>query len=395
MSEKNHKRIIIIAALLLLFLLVRSFLFSIAGFHKGDGAFLLRVRIAHDIDSFVVSSTGTAGIEYYDASGAAKTERLRGKTEVRCDAKGIKIGDEACPSDKIRLMPGSRDFLGVNGVLYRGELEVSKSGGDLDVLNIVELEDYLKGVLPKEVNHLWPFEAIKAQAVTSRSFAVYRALRNNKRGFDLTADTFSQVYGGKSAEKWRTNKAVDSTNGKVLTYAGKILPAYFHSCCGGHTENSSLAWGENTIVPLEGVSCRWCKWSPYYRWQARISTREIIKRLRSSGYEISRIDDIKAGAEDRSGRLSYVSIRSGDNWFDVEGTDFMNSMGTRVVRSTNFRVKRQPFSYRFIGYGWGHGVGLCQWGAFGQALRWKKSGDILQYYYPGTEIADLKELDIL
>ena len=103
----------------------------------------------------------------------------------------------------------------VNGTEYRGEADVVKTESGFDVINRVELEDYLKGVLPREMHHMWPSSALKAQAVASRSFAVYEAIRRKDKEYDLTADTFSQVYGGKGSEKWRATRAVEATKGEV------------------------------------------------------------------------------------------------------------------------------------------------------------------------------------
>jgi stage II sporulation protein D len=279
----------------------------------------------------------------------------------------------------------------VNDTEYRGEVDVVERESGFDVVNRVELEDYLKGVLPREMHHMWPSSSLKAQAVASRSFAVYEAIRRKDKEYDLTADTFSQVYGGKGSEKWRATRAVEATKGEVLEYDGKIFPAYFHSSCGGHTADASQIWGEG-LPPLKGVKCSWCRWSPHFRWMARIPTKTIAEKLKSKGYAVKHIDNIKAGKRDSSGRLKYVSVKSGNKWLEIKTGEFRSAVGKKSLRSAKFRIKKYPFFYLFSGHGWGHGVGMCQWGAFGLAMRWWNYKKIVAYYYPGTKIVSLGEI---
>jgi stage II sporulation protein D len=217
-------------------------------------------------------------------------------------------------------------------------------------------------------------------------------LRRKSRKYHLSADTYSQVYRGREAENWRTSRAVDDTRGMVLEYNGKVVPGYFSSCCGGHTQDASVVWGEESIPPLEGVRCGWCWMSPYYRWEVRVSAENILKGLREAGYEIDRIRDIRPLETDDSGRLVSLRVSSGDKEITVPVTDMRRAVGTNRMKSTAFSVRRYPRFFLFRGKGWGHGVGMCQWGAFGLALRWKKSGWILRYYYPGADIVDMAEI---
>jgi stage II sporulation protein D len=355
--------------------------------------FIVRVRVAHDAEVMTLASNGGCQIgEIETGNILAKDITVPNGTEISIVSGGIKFGDKIFFTDAIRVTPLRGADIKLNGTLYRGEMDVIRTGRGFDAVNRVELEDYLKGVLPKEMHHFWPFGALKAQAIASRSFAVYRAEQRKGKYYDLTADTFSQVYGGQSSEKWRTNRAVHATRGKVLEYDGKILPAYFHSCCGGRTENMAQVWGEE-LEPLKGVKCSWCRWSPYFRWQVRVPTKTIVEKLEGKGYQIKRIDDIREGVRDSSGRLEYVRIRSRNKWFEISTGHFRSAISKRVLKSSNFNVKKYPTFYLFSGYGWGHGVGMCQWGAFGLAIRWKNAEWILNHYYPGAKIADLHELE--
>ena len=393
-KKRTGKLILVFVFVITSFIAFQIILSTIRSFRAEKCSFIVRVRIAHDADKLLLKSKGPCDIE--DIESGRIFERnldLTGAVEATGQNEVVKFKDRMWMSGRVRIVPKKNSSITVKGISYHGAIDIIRTDDGLDVINRVELEDYLKGVLPREVNHLWPFEALKAQAIASRSYAVYQAQHRRNREYDLRSSTFSQVYGGRSAERLRTNKAVDETRGKVLAYAGKVLSAYFHSCCGGHTQNAANLWGES-LSPLEGVKCRWCGWSPYFRWQVRVSTKVIKKRLKDAGYDIPRIDDIKTGIRDRSGRLDYISVKSGGRWFDIKCKNFIRAIGPRVLRSANLRVKRYPFFYRFSGYGWGHGVGMCQWGAFGMAIRWKKADDILERYYPGSEIVDLRKITI-
>jgi len=313
---------------------------------------------------------------------------MRKGTEIVSAGAGMKAGNTVYNTGRIRVAPHGGKPVVLNGIRYRGQMDIIRTDKGLDAVNRVGLEDYLKGVLPKEVHHFWPFSALEAQAIASRSYAVHRIERSRNKDYDLTADTYSQVYGGKSCEKWRTTKAVESTKGKILEYGGKVLPGYFHSCCGGRTQDGSRMWG-GPPTPLKSVKCSWCRWSPHFRWQAKVLTDTLMWKLRKKGYDIERIDDIRAGRKDKSGRLEYVRVRTRNRWMEIPAADLRSAVGRRLVKSGNFRIKKYPTFYLFSGYGWGHGVGMCQWGAFGQSLRWRSAERILGHYYPGARITDL------
>jgi len=371
-------------------IIFRVFIFSARSFYYGKYSFPVRVKIVDDVNKLRVSSTSPCDItDLFDNSVLGSDYELK-SVEITGYRSGIKVGDIYCKNSKAKIDSGIRGAFKVNGVEYRGSLLLIRSKKGVDVINVVELEDYLKGVLPREVNRLWPFGALKAQAIASRSYAVNQALRRKSRDYDLRGDTFSQVYGGKSAERWRTSSCVENTRGKVLAYAGKVFPAFFHSCCGGHTQDARKVWGEG-LPPLEGVRCKWCKWSKHFRWKTRISPKDVAKKLKNAGYEFKRMHDIKAGTRDRSGRLDYVSVKADNRWFEIKGSEFISDIGGGALKSTNFRVRKNPFFYSFTGHGWGHGVGMCQWGAFWLGLRRWRAERILAYYYPDTEIVELKD----
>jgi len=367
----------------------RFFYIPFKSAHRGDRECIVRVRILKASKNPVIKAKKRCDI--YDVSSGrvlAKNMKIFDRVEIRSAHKKILIGNKKFNSRAIRVSPRANAALEVDGILYRGCMDIIKTGGAFSVINRVKIEDYLLGVLPREVNYLWPFEMMKTQAIASRSYAVYESMRRKKEDYDLTNDTFSQMYGGKSDEKWRTTRAVKATEGEVLEYKGKVFPAYYHSSCGGHTQNIANVWG-GELEPLRGVKCRWCRWTPYYRWQVKIPVEKLAKKLKEAGYPTLTVEMIKEGSRDETGRLEYVMVKSNSRWFEIEMEDFRSAVGRKSLKSANFRVKKYPFFYLFSGYGWGHGVGMCQWGAFGMSLRRYKCEKILEMYYPGTKIVKL------
>ncbi|MGB2961400.1 MAG: SpoIID/LytB domain-containing protein [Candidatus Omnitrophota bacterium] len=357
-----------------------------------EPSFIVRVRIMNNAGEVKVASDKKC--EILDARTGYVLENgvlFPGSVKILSAPDGIRAGGKIFKFDRLRISPGGKGDLVLNGTAYRGDIDIIRKEGGLDIINRAELEDYLKGVIPREVHPLWPYSALKAQAIASRSFAVYQALIRKNKDYDLTGDASSQVYGGKAGERWRTTRAVEATRGKILEYRGKAFPAYFHSCCGGHTENVSRLWDQK-IKPLKGVKCQWCRWSPRFRWTIRVPTRTILEKLREKGYDIKRVDNIKEGKRDPSGRLEYVDVKSGNKWLNIKTEHFRSALGKKNLMSANFSIKKYPFFYLFGGHGWGHGVGMCQWGAFGMSLRRWSAERILNYYYPGTRIVSLSEV---
>ncbi|MDD5488909.1 MAG: SpoIID/LytB domain-containing protein [Candidatus Omnitrophica bacterium] len=380
------KKISYILIGILLAISILKFFFVLPGRVGGERGVIVRVRIAHNADSAIIASNGPCKLVDV-VRGKILDDKLdiHDGVTARAPRRGIALEGHLYELDRIRIYPYRNKGIRVDNVVYRGNIEIIRNEERMDIINRVDIEDYLKGVVPREMNSFWPFAALKAQAIASRSFTVYETIRRKNREFDVTNDTFSQVYGGRSAERWRTSGAVDATRGQVLARDGVVFPAYFHSCCGGHTQDSSRVWGKRMAL-LEGVKCRWCRWSPHFRWQAKIPTATILEGLKARGYDVDRIDDIKIGPRDDSGRVVSIRIRSWNRWLEIGGDDLRSAVGRKYLKSLNMNIKKYPRFYLFSGYGWGHGVGMCQWGALKLAFdRWGAE-KILKFYYPNTEI---------
>jgi stage II sporulation protein D len=231
-------------------------------------------------------------------------------------------------------------------------------------------------------------EALKAQAVASRTYAMYQMQENKDNDYDVTSDIYSQVYGGKASERFRTSQAVDETDSQILTFEGKVFPAFFSATCAGHTEDASLLW-DTDLTPLKGVVCGFCRESPHYNWHYVFSLPEIEDKLAQSGRSIKGISQISILGRDNSGRITDLKITSAQEETKIAAKDFRNIIGPNIIRSTNFNVTVVDSDAVFEGLGWGHGAGLCQWGAYFMAKQGYKYEEILKFYYPQAEISSI------
>ncbi|MDD2689062.1 MAG: SpoIID/LytB domain-containing protein [Candidatus Omnitrophica bacterium] len=306
------------------------------------------------------------------------------KTTVTVYRDAISLGQKSFRKNKIFIKTREPDEIIINGRAFRGDVELIKSDNSLLVVNYIELEDYIKGVLYHEASHYWPQEVLKAQAIACRTYALYQMQENKRNDYDVTNDIYSQVYGGRTSERYRTNQMVDETRGLILKFKGKIFPAYYHATCAGHTEDASLLWNIN-IAPLKGVACDFCKDSPHFDWHLVLSLEEIKDKLAQAGYKVKAIKDIVILGHDTSGRITDLSIVS-DKELKLPAKDFRSIIGPNLIRSAKFQVNIADKDAVFMGTGWGHGVGLCQWGAYFMAKQGKNYKEILKYYYPGSNV---------
>ena len=270
---------------------------------------------------------------------------------------------------------------------YRGFLSVVKAKGGFTVINILSMEDYLKGVVPKESSASWHIECLKAQAVISRTYSYANLNKHDKEGFDMCSQTHCQVYGGAGAEVLSSNKAVIATKGEVIVYDGKTAQTVYHANCGGHTEDPKYVWNWTVDTPpyLKGVKCGYCGDTPHSNWESSVDEHFIMKRL--SSYRVGNIKSIKVVGTTPAGSAIDVEVLHSNGNLTFNAYKFRLAVDAWQVRSTTFEsIEKKGARFIFKGRGWGHKVGLCQWGAKGMADAGKKYKKILSYYYPGTEI---------
>lgn len=345
-------------------------------------------------------------------------------------------------SEKIRISPVLPDTLITYGQKdYRGTLEVSLNAeGTLSVINELELEDYLRGVLPSEVYPSWPADALKTAAVAARTYALRSMLSSShtKNGFDLCSTTHCQVYGGASKENKRTDAALADTAGLVLKYKGTLATTPYHSSSGGYTESASAAWGSSSkdypylasvFTPYEDY-----RNVPNGKWETIITPEELPTRI-AAAYANRLTDgiaDIQYTRAD-NGYIEHMTVTDGaGNTYSFNTSDRVRSFfGSSLVKSANFAIaeayvpseevtpvitvisadgiheKTVIDGYDYVtakgvettnglqkvlvfdGNGYGHGVGLSQFGARCMADAGFTYEEILQTYFPGTSLEPL------
>lgn len=305
---------------------------------------------------------------------------------------GWRAGDQEFTGNGLRVESDPPGLVRVNSRAYRGELVIRKERENgIRVINALDLEDYLRGVIREEISPQWPIGALKAQAVVARTYALRQILDNKDQSFDLRCTTESQMYGGQGREDPRCDLAVENTQGIILTYEGKPVTTFYHAACGGHTEDASYVWSYNHSS-LQGVPCSYCWYHPVYVWQISLKKEDIRRALARLGYPVKEIEAITPLTRTKTNRILRLEIRHDESRILMEGKKFRQAMGYELIRSTNFTVKKENGGFTFSGKGWGHGVGLCQWGAKGMADRAFSYEAILQHYYPGARLSRLGEV---
>ncbi len=322
------------------------------------------------------------------AAGPSRLEELGGGLiEVLPPDKEVTVTWEGRAGASFRLRP-DRSLFWMNRRLYRGNVEVWNTSGGLQVVNQVDLEDYVRGVMKVEADPEWPVEALKTQAVVARTYALYERLVSPAALYHLYATTLSQVYRGVNGEDPRTDRAVRETRGIVLAYRGRIIPAFYHAASGGRTEDAVEVW-EKKYPFIVGVEDPYSTIAPHHQWEATIPRTEIHQALERVGGRLGAILKIDVVRRTRSGRVSRMRIWDGAGFLEMDGKRFRELLGPDRIRSTRFTVYLDGPAILFVGQGWGHGVGLSQWGAKRMADLAYDYRAILKHYFPLAELVRL------
>lgn len=316
----------------------------------------------------------------------------------------LKIKEEVFDGEKFSLTPSETNkIIKVNGKKYRGKIQISSSGNSIDIINVLNLEDYVKGVLAKEMplgKNEENLEALKALAVCVRTYAIQK-MKDGKVYFDIYADTRDQVYGGVDAESSVSNRAVEQTEKLILKYNNNPAIIFYHSTCGGYTESSANVFTKDEIPYLTGIKDGDepnCKISPRFHWEETYCKELIINRLKNyslienqnylleniyviSRFSSGRVNELEIIVSNNSGQEKSVIIRGNEIRSILKNAD-----GKSILWSTMFDVSLKSNSVILKGKGFGHGVGLCQWGAIALSQTGSTYQEILNHFYPGTEI---------
>jgi stage II sporulation protein D len=305
---------------------------------------------------------------------------------LKDDHYGSEYKLQRSTGDKLVIISSDINMMNMRGEPYRGKIRLHKNAGrGIDVINVLNVEDYLYGVVPKEMPPQWHPEALKAQAIAARTYALYQKEKNKNRDYDIIASTTSQVYGGAGIETEKSNQAVDETRGKVLLYNGQLALTYFHANSGGMTEDAKSVWTAD-IPYLKSVQDDYSIKAPNYSWTLSLSTENIRKALNHKGLQIGSIKRVASVDVSSSGRVQKIKILHGGGEVVVKGTDFRNKIDPTLIKSTLFTITNGDDGILLEGKGYGHGVGMSQWGAYMMACEGYSYSDILKHYYCGTEI---------
>ena len=330
---------------------------------------------------------------------AAKEAVKKGKAPVgsKQNKNAVKNATAATPSQK--AVPAADAFrVRINGTVYRGSAEVLHKQNGLTIVNALGVEDYLRGVISIEMSAEWPDEALKAQTIAARTFALKNRNRHKAEGYDICATTHCQSYRGVAVERAPSDAAVADTRGLVLTYNGSLIDALFHTDSGGMTEDSEAVWGTKlpylrAVREPEVETQPWTITLPQATVSARLSSskgaeRKIgdIKKIELGGLHFNdRQADMTLGRT-RSGRVRTTIFIGRNGALSVTGNELRKLFG---LHSTMFTLKLEHDNVVFQGYGSGHGLGLSQFGAKRLADKGETAAQILKHYYTGVDIKKL------
>jgi len=299
---------------------------------------------------------------------------------------GFLIVDNLPAGQAVRLKADSEQNIKVNGLSYRGDVWVRAVDGQIFVVNSLDLEEYLYGVIPREISPSWPEQALKTQAVAARTYALYHMIKRKHEMYDVFSTTSSQVYGGKVSEHPSAISAVDKTKGEVLTCNGRLILALYHANSGGRTEQMGNVW-QGGFTYLKSVEDDFSIKRPGYSWDKKLDKTVIENCLKNYGLDISSIVNIVPVERAESGRIKKLEIIQDNKSFFLSGNSFRLMVNPAKIKSSNFEVKKEKEKFCFLGTGYGHGVGMSQWGVNSMAKKGYDYRQILKFYYPEAVIS--------
>lgn len=375
----------------------------------------VRVLVVENSDKLIMSAEESFAIEclkgksqeiYY--SSQPVTIKLNRMALSVANYQGDIISDRL---DEVNIIPrGTGNRVMVDKKTYRGILRVVPHGESIRVINVVYLEDYLRGVVPPELGRRNEdeLEAVKAQAVAARTYAMSHLKQYEGEPYDIKSSIMDQLYHGVNVEDKLVNRAIDATTGRVITYRDALIDAYYHSTCGGRTDDIADVWGRQQVGYLKSVEDNAaCSWSKYYTWRELFTEKQLRGRIeqylasdRGRDLRIDPITDLTISKRTAGGRILTLAIhtKSGVYRFHKDRIRWVigrtsnpdlilpsDRFGIDIERDAQGNVARIIFS----GQGYGHGVGMCQCGAIGHARNGWDYDSILKLYYTSVELKKL------
>lgn len=352
---------------------------------------LLRVGIAVNKPQVRLGSSAPARL--LDAQGQPLAE-VPAMQPLQASRIGSAVSLAGQQGERLYLQPTTPDGLVfIDQNWYRGWVELIPGESGVIAINQVGLEDYVSSVVGSEMGHRFPMEALKAQAVASRTYALYHRSRRSQQPFDLGSGIDWQVYKGVAAESNRTQAAARETAGQVLVHQGQLINAVFHSSGGGHTDDAGNVWLESRPY-LQGVP-DFDHHSPVFSWTATIPAQQLQQLAGGIG-AIRSIEILRSSPWGRAITLRLVGSQGSK---DVSGSEFRRALG---LRSTMIAISPRgeaattasltpaganfPAFFQIQGRGYGHGVGMSQWGAAALASQNYSYQQILSHYYRNTSL---------
>lgn len=316
-----------------------------------------------------------------------KSGRLH-ESIVKVSNEGIIIGSNVLSKEPVEIRPEIDGKITVNGIGYWGNILIfPKPDNTLLVIEETDVDHYLTGVVGKEMPASWTKNTLFAQAVTARTYVLYQKKKRKLDSYHLSK--VDLAYKGRSDENDKIIDIVNKSNGIIMVYDWMLFPGYFHSTCGGHTEDVNHVFNEKSIPPLSGVPCGHCEASKYYRWQTDIAKSNIEKNLVKYNVKSDNHLVVKPIGLGKGGHATKIKIGATSGNKTINANTFRLLIGPNKLYSTAFSAKNSNESINFTGRGWGHGVGLCQYGAQGMGASGSKWYEILRHYYPENDLVKI------
>jgi stage II sporulation protein D len=350
----------------------------------------IRVAVREGLPSVRISSKSDLLIK--NAQGRLLYPAKTTSVLIAAASPGFKINETFVQGSLLKIVSAQND-LETEGQSFRGLLEIRKKGKVLVVVNELDIEEYLKGVVPEEMSYDWHPVALQVQAIVARTYALYQKLHNPGREFDLVSTVHDQVYQGVNREMPEATLAVAQTDGLVVTYGDELALTLYHSTSAGRTQDIREIWGQD-LSYLHGVECPFDESSPYYRWEKKIPFQQLKDSLKSGGLLVGSLATFTPYLWNSTGRVKEIRILHSRGELFLKGEEARKIMGYRALPSTHFDVVGIGRDIVLQGKGYGHGVGLCQWGTKVQAEQGKSFTEILEYYYPGIQVTDYRALQV-